>query len=97
MEHTLPTLLGGTIGLLMVALIGFVIGAVAKALMPGPDSGGIFTTILLGIGGSFLGEWVSRTFHWGIALHLIASVLGAMFILLIYRLARKDRHAPHWR
>ena len=57
----------------------------------------VFTTILLGIGGSFLGEWVSRSFNWGTVGHLISSVLGAMFILLIYRLIRRDRHVPHAR
>jgi uncharacterized membrane protein YeaQ/YmgE (transglycosylase-associated protein family) len=42
------------LSLLWTALIGLVIGAVAKLIMPGKDPGGIWITMLLGIAGSFL-------------------------------------------
>ena len=57
MEHAVETGLGGLMGLLILAIIGLVIGAVAKALTPGPDPGGWFATILLGIAGSWVGAF----------------------------------------
>lgn len=47
--------LGGLMGLLILAIVGLVIGAVATAVTPGPDPGGWFATILLGIAGSWVG------------------------------------------
>ena len=51
---------GGVIGLLIVALIGLKIGAVAKMSMPGLDPGGWLVTILLGIAGSWGGNFLFR-------------------------------------
>ncbi len=45
---------------LWVAIIGLVVGALAKLIMPGKDPGGIWITMLIGIAGSFLGTWVGR-------------------------------------
>jgi len=50
------------LSLLWTAIIGLIVGALAKLIMPGKDPGGIFITMLIGIAGAFLG------FHiWGIA------------------------------
>jgi uncharacterized membrane protein YeaQ/YmgE (transglycosylase-associated protein family) len=49
--------MGGVIGMLIIALIGLIIGTIAKLLLPGPDPGGWFLTILLGIAGSWVGGW----------------------------------------
>lgn len=80
---------GGVIGLLIVALIGLVIGAVAKMLMPGPDPGGWFVTILLGIAGSWVGNFLFGLvgLH-GVVLELVGAVLGAMLLLWIYRMVK---------
>ena len=80
---------GGVIGLLIVALIGLVIGAVAKMLMPGPDPGGWFVTILLGIAGSWVGNLLFGLvgLH-GMVLELVGAVLGAMLLLWIYRMVK---------
>jgi uncharacterized membrane protein YeaQ/YmgE (transglycosylase-associated protein family) len=80
---------GGVIGLLIVALIGLVIGAVAKMLMPGPDPGGWFVTILLGIAGSWVGNFLFGLvgLH-GMVLELVGAVLGAMLLLWIYRMVK---------
>ena len=43
-------------------LVGLVIGAIAKLLMPGRDPGGCIITILLGIAGAFVGTWIGRVF-----------------------------------
>lgn len=74
--------------MLMTIIVGLIVGAVAKFFMPGKDPGGIIITILLGIGGAALAGFIGRAVGWyslGSGPGLIASVLGAMLILLIYR------------
>jgi len=85
---------GGVIGLLIVAVIGLVIGAVAKMLMPGPDPGGWFVTILLGIAGSWVGNFLFGLvgLH-GMILELVGAVLGAMLLLWIYRMVKGKKPA----
>jgi uncharacterized membrane protein YeaQ/YmgE (transglycosylase-associated protein family) len=90
MEQTFGAVVGGTIGLLIVAALGLVIGVVAKLLMPGKDPGGWFITILLGIAGSWVGGFIATAL--GISAKVpvfIAAVLGAMLLLLIYRMVKK--------
>src|SRR5439155_569001 len=43
-------------------VIGLVVGAIAKLLMPGKDPGGCIITMLLGIAGAFVGTWIGRLF-----------------------------------
>ena len=72
-------------------LVGLVVGAVAKLLMPGKDPGGFIITILLGIGGSLLATWLGvklNFYNAGEPAGFIGSVVGAMLILGIYRLIR---------
>lgn len=82
-----------TIGqLLWTAFIGLIVGAIAKFLMPGKDPGGIIVTMLLGIGGAFVARWLGQLvglYATGEAAGLIASVLGAILILFVYRRLRK--------
>jgi len=69
-------------------IIGLVIGALAKLIMPGRDPGGIIVTILLGIGGSVVAGFIGRAVHWyqpGQPAGFIASIIGAIIILAIYR------------
>ena len=76
-------------GILWTLIIGLVVGAIAKFLMPGKDPGGFIITIILGIAGSFLATWLGRAIGWygeGSSAGFIASVIGAMILLLIYRL-----------
>ncbi len=78
--------------LIWTILIGLVIGAVAKFLMPGKDPGGIWITILLGIGGSLVASWLGRAAGWyepGQSAGFIMSVLGALLLLGIYHLFRR--------
>ena len=75
--------------ILWTILIGFIIGLVAKFLMPGRDPGGFIITILLGIAGSFLSGFLGRTMGWyneGEPAGFIFSVVGAILLLIIYRL-----------
>ena len=82
---------GGVIGLLIVALIGLKIGAVAKMSMPGLDPGGWLVTILLGIAGSWLGGFLASFLGLkSVAGELIAAVLGAMLLLVIYRMFKRS-------
>jgi uncharacterized membrane protein YeaQ/YmgE (transglycosylase-associated protein family) len=70
-------------------IIGLVIGAVAKFLMPGKDPGGIIITMLLGVAGSFVATYLGRAlglYADGSTAGFIMSVIGAMVLLLIYRL-----------
>jgi len=90
MEQNVGFAVGGVIGILLLALIGLVIGAVAKLLMPGKDPGGWFVTILLGIAGSWIGGFVVKALGLvSVAAELIAAVLGAMLLLFIYRVVKK--------
>ena len=68
-------------------VIGLIVGAIAKLLMPGKDPGGCIITILLGIAGAFVGTWVGRLFMGENYLAgWIMSVVGAMILLLLYRM-----------
>ena len=75
--------------MLWTIIIGFVIGVVAKFLMPGKDPGGFIITTLLGIAGSFTASYIGQTMGWyppGAPAGFIMSVLGAMLLLFLYRL-----------
>lgn len=75
-------------GLIITAIIGLVVGAVAKFIMPGKDPGGLIITILLGIGGAFVGTWLGRLvglYGQGSNAGFIMSVVGAIILLWVYR------------
>jgi len=77
---------------LWVILIGLVIGAAAKLIMPGKDPGGFIVTILLGIAGSIVGTWLGRAIGWyqkGQSAGFLMSVVGALLLLGTYHLVRK--------
>jgi len=89
MEQAMGATIGSVIGLLLIAAVGLLIGAVAKLLMPGPDPGGWFVTILLGIAGSWVGGFVFGLIGLsGLGASLIGAILGAMLLLLIYRMVK---------
>lgn len=76
---------------IIVFLIGLVVGLIAKFLMPGRDPGGFIVTALIGIGGSVLATWAGGQlglYQPGQTAGFIASVVGAMVLLGIYRLLR---------
>ena len=78
--------------LIGVAVIGLVVGALAKLLMPGKDPGGIFITMLLGIAGAFLGTFLGRAVgHYGPdeSAGFLMSLLGAIILLAVYHLIRR--------
>ena len=75
--------------ILAMFIIGLIVGALAKLFMPGKDPGGIIVTALLGIAGSFVAGFLGRA----LGLYrdptsgpgIIASIIGAMILLAIYR------------
>jgi uncharacterized membrane protein YeaQ/YmgE (transglycosylase-associated protein family) len=70
-------------------IFGLIVGAVAKLMMPGRDPGGIIVTILLGIVGALLGGFLGRAvglYGPGEAAGLVMSVIGAIILLVLYRL-----------
>ena len=75
-------------GILVTCIIGLVVGAIAKLLMPGKDPGGCIITMLLGIAGAWLGTFLGRLTFGGenYAAGWIMSLVGAMILLLIYRM-----------
>ena len=82
------------LNLLWTALIGLVVGAIAKFIMPGKDPGGIFVTMLIGIAGSFLGTWLGRAvghYEPGQSAGFLMSLVGALILLGIYHLIRRSR------
>ena len=82
--------------ILWVIIIGLVVGAVAKLLMPGKDPGGFIITMLLGIAGSFIGTWIGRAvglYSQGETAGFIMSVIGAIVLLAIYHFVRRRRPA----
>ena len=75
--------------MLYTLLIGLIVGAIAKFFMPGKDPGGWIITILLGIAGSFVANLIGKTlglYTEGQPAGFIASVLGAMLLLFLYKM-----------
>jgi len=80
----------------IIIIIGFFAGLVAKFIMPGRDPGGIIITILLGIGGSILFSYLGQFFNIYPSSGLgkfIGAVVGAIVILVIYRAIRGRQQA----
>ncbi len=74
--------------LLWTIIIGFIAGAVAKFIMPGKDPGGFLITTALGVGGALVATFLGRLIGWyqaGESAGFIAAVVGAVIVLLIYR------------
>ena len=79
---------------LWTLIIGLVVGAIAKLLMPGKDPGGVIVTMLIGVAGALLAGWLGHVAHWYEPTQgpgIIASILGAMFLLFLYRLFARRR------
>ena len=75
-------------GLIATLVIGLIVGAIAKLLVPGRDPGGWIITILLGIAGALVGTWLGRVlgiYSQGEGAGWIASIIGAVLLLLLYR------------
>jgi uncharacterized membrane protein YeaQ/YmgE (transglycosylase-associated protein family) len=81
--------------ILWMMIVGLVVGALAKLIMPGRDPGGIFVTMLLGIAGSLIGGALGRLIGFygpNEGAGFIVSILGAILLLWLYRIFMRHRH-----
>jgi len=88
---------GGSHGIIMTFIIGLVVGIIAKFLMPGKDPGGFIITAILGVIGSFLATWLGQALGWyhaGETAGWIGSIIGAIILLIIYRLFTRKSATP---
>ena len=92
-------------GILGWILLGLIAGAIAKAILPGDDPGGIIVTMLIGIAGAIVGGFIASALDIGdldeffdIGTWVIA-IAGALLLLIIYRVivGRRSSAAPRRR
>jgi uncharacterized membrane protein YeaQ/YmgE (transglycosylase-associated protein family) len=75
-----------------IILIGAVVGALAKFLMPGPDPGGFLMTSVLGMAGAIVATFLGRLiglYGPGQGAGIIASIIGAVLVLFGYHQMRQ--------
>src|SRR5690606_6343344 len=81
-----------TMSIIWTILIGFVVGLIARAVKPGDDSAGFIVTTVIGILGSVVATYLGQAMGWyaaGQPASFIASVLGAIVLLVLWGLIRK--------
>ena len=81
-------------GILAWILFGLVVGFIAKLLTPGRDPGGFIVTMLLGIAGALIGGFIGRAMGFygpNESAGWLMSILGAVILLLLYRMATRRR------
>jgi uncharacterized membrane protein YeaQ/YmgE (transglycosylase-associated protein family) len=79
---------------LWICLVGLIVGAIAKLVMPGRQPGGILVTMLLGIAGGIIATWIGRLvglYREGARAGFIMSIIGAIILLWIYGLFQRRR------
>jgi uncharacterized membrane protein YeaQ/YmgE (transglycosylase-associated protein family) len=75
-------------GLLITIVVGFIVGVIAKLIMPGKENMGFIITTLLGIAGSLAATYAGQAIGWyeaGQGAGWIGSILGAFILLWIYQ------------
>ena len=75
-------------------VVGLIVGAIAKLLMPGRDPGGMVVTMILGVAGALVAGFLGRSLGWyreGEPVGILASVVGAILLLVVYRMFAKRR------
>ena len=81
-------------GILSWIIMGLIVGALAKFIMPGKDPGGIILTILIGIGGAFVGGFIGSYLGFGTVtgfnpVSLLLAIGGAILLLILYRMIKR--------
>ena len=75
-------------------VVGLIVGAIAKLLMPGRDPGGMVITMILGVAGALVAGFLGRALGWyreGEPVGILASIVGAILLLVVYRMFAKRR------
>jgi uncharacterized membrane protein YeaQ/YmgE (transglycosylase-associated protein family) len=83
--------------IIWVLIIGLIVGALAKLIMPGKDPGGVIITSAIGIAGALLAHLVGRAVGWygaNQSAGFLASILGAVVLLAGYRWFVTRRRTP---
>ncbi len=78
--------------ILYTLFIGLIVGFIARAIKPGDDNLGWIMTAVLGVAGSFIATYAGQALGWyaeGSAAGWIASVVGAIVLLIVYGLIAK--------
>lgn len=84
--------------MLWTLIVGLIVGAIAKFVMPGRDPGGIIITMVLGVAGAFLAHFLGSNLGWyqeGEPAGFVASIIGAVILLAIYRAVVGRRQITH--
>ena len=88
-------------GLLMTIIIGFVVGVIAKLIMPGKENMGFILTTLIGIAGSIVATYLGQAVGWydaGQGAGWIGSIVGAFLLLWIFQkfspVTQRRRQSP---
>jgi uncharacterized membrane protein YeaQ/YmgE (transglycosylase-associated protein family) len=79
-------------GIIVTIIVGLIVGAIARFLMPGEQKMGWIMTCVLGIAGSLVAGYAGQALGWyapGQPAGWIASVIGAIVLLVIVGLVRK--------
>lgn len=87
-------------GIIAFLILGLLAGAIAKAIMPGDDPGGIIVTMLIGVVGALLGGFLAGLLFdvnpvdefWSLSTWL-AAIVGSVVLLFLYRLVTGRRAA----
>lgn len=85
-------------GFFAFLILGLIAGAIAKAILPGRQGGGIFITLLLGVVGAILGGWIGgMIFGTGLEEFFslqtwLLAIGGALIVLLVYGMITKSSH-----
>jgi uncharacterized membrane protein YeaQ/YmgE (transglycosylase-associated protein family) len=80
--------------MLITLIVGLIVGALAKLVMPGKDPGGVIITMLLGVAGAFIAGAIGHSLGWyaiGEGPGILASVLGSVILLAVYRMVARPR------
>jgi uncharacterized membrane protein YeaQ/YmgE (transglycosylase-associated protein family) len=84
-------------GLLATLIVGLIVGAVARFVMPGEQKMGWIMTMLLGIGGAVVAGFVGQSLGWyraGQGAGWVASVIGAVVLLFVVQKLRGTKPRP---
>ena len=83
------------LSVIWMLIVGLIVGALAKLIMPGRDPGGVFVTMALGVAGALIAGLIGRMlgmYRSGEGAGFIMSTLGAVLLLALYRLV-SHRHS----
>ena len=83
-----------SMGFFSWVLLGLMVGALAKFIVPGKDPGGLVVTAVIGVLGAVIGGAIGTRLGWGTVTgfdirSIVVATVGAIVLLLIFKLARK--------